>query len=136
MSHCDCEPAEVCVREYPRAKKTWQCCECGEAINIGEQYTLFSVLYDGSWSRERMCATCDVWETAFHAAIRAHNVRVREQPLNHSARSYIGSPPPAFVGPRLEYVCDCWCFGEMWSMIGEFCREALDYEPNPRQKAA
>jgi len=56
----------VDIDEYPRvhamevrkARKQHWCGECGEAIEIGEEYEHYSGLWDGHWQSHKMCMTC------------------------------------------------------------------------------
>jgi hypothetical protein len=65
MGVCDCSCDildgpfnELEVETWHTARKEWVCCECAETIKPGDSYQLWSLLNDGSWSKERTCAPC------------------------------------------------------------------------------
>ena len=59
---CDYDPdgvgPDVFESKMVRARRRHQCCECDEPIEIGELHRVDSGLWDGYWSRHRMCAPC------------------------------------------------------------------------------
>lgn len=60
MCRIDCgEPNDVNLHEYRRARKKYNCGECGRSIAKGETYRLDKTLYDSSWSSWRTCSHCD-----------------------------------------------------------------------------
>jgi hypothetical protein len=42
----------------PKARKVHVCCECGEPIQIGQQYEKTTALWDGHWETYKTCAPC------------------------------------------------------------------------------
>lgn len=51
--------ADVYTRSFVRARKPHSCRDqCGEKIQPGEQHLRIESLYDGSWSRWRICNRC------------------------------------------------------------------------------
>lgn len=56
----DGERCDVWLETNPRAGKEWRCSECGRAIMRGENHRLITSLYDGKWSRTRVCRHCAV----------------------------------------------------------------------------
>jgi len=54
----DCEGPDVYSIEYPIARSTHTCCECGLKINPGEKYEKFKGLWDGEWDRFKTCMKC------------------------------------------------------------------------------
>lgn len=62
---CDCsaqvdDVADVYRQEFPKARKTYKCCECREkeAILPGQEYHKVTMLYDGIWSEYKTCMPC------------------------------------------------------------------------------
>jgi hypothetical protein len=61
---CDCsidydyEPAKIYREEYPKAKKEYKCCECGENIKPGQKYQKVTGLWDDIWSTYKTCMPC------------------------------------------------------------------------------
>ncbi len=43
----------------PRARKAHRCCECRGVIPPGEQYHLFTGLWDGRWDAYKTCEDCE-----------------------------------------------------------------------------
>lgn len=117
---CDEWPATVQTSDFVRARKPWKCSECYREIARGEHYQKWSTLFEGSWSREEVCADCARVSDALHAALRIHNAKARaERDAAYRERRQ----------PTVEEVCDCWCWGELWEHVAEFCREVLGYDP-------
>jgi len=66
MIECCCIDVdyEACAKVYDasirRAWKTHECCECGEAINPGDQYEFVRALYPeaGGWDQFKTCLFC------------------------------------------------------------------------------
>lgn len=52
------EFAEVSVLKLVRGRKPWTCCECGDAIDVGDLHEHAKLLYDGAWDEYRTCARC------------------------------------------------------------------------------
>ncbi len=52
------EPFEVMTTYTRKARKPWVCCECGDAIALGQTYEHNTALYEGEWSDYRTCARC------------------------------------------------------------------------------
>lgn len=44
--------------ETRKARRTHQCCECGEEILKGERYEHVSGLWDGKWAHFNTCCIC------------------------------------------------------------------------------
>lgn len=134
LAECVCESAEVQTVSTVKARKPWQCCECRSVIQIGESHTHYKTLFDGYWSSDRMCETCRTVSEAFSKALRTYNETVRAAWEAFYRRShfvvYAGNtaPPPAPIPSQYE-VCDCWCFGELWEHVAEYCEAALGYHP-------
>lgn len=53
----DCQPT-VYRQELRRARKKYECGECGDEILPGYLYEFFTGLYEGFWSTYRTCARC------------------------------------------------------------------------------
>jgi hypothetical protein len=49
----------------PTARKVYTCCECGDAIAIGQRYNRASGKYDGTIFTEHTCAVCTEIRKAF-----------------------------------------------------------------------
>lgn len=61
LCDCSCDLESGNDLEFltqPVARKQWMCCECGEAIEPGERYSLWSLCHDGGWSKMRTCLPC------------------------------------------------------------------------------
>jgi hypothetical protein len=61
MSNCDCwdyDPPSVYRDETRRAKKPYKCCDCGAAINPGDEHHYIFGVWDGFAQSFRMCALC------------------------------------------------------------------------------
>lgn len=54
----DGEPCECFSETWPKAKKEYFCCECGEPIKPGEVYQNGRGKWDGHWGTYRTCKTC------------------------------------------------------------------------------
>jgi hypothetical protein len=52
-------PADVYHEETRKARKEYQCIECGDQISIGQQYVYTTMLFEGSWSRHHTCLFCN-----------------------------------------------------------------------------
>ena len=50
---------EFYTETRPKAKKSYKCCECGKAINAGEQYVRRSGKWDGEFSTYLTCTRCE-----------------------------------------------------------------------------
>ena len=58
LQECD-ESATIFDREQRRARKDYECCECGaDGIKRGELHEYISMLFDGAWSSWRSCLLC------------------------------------------------------------------------------
>ncbi len=60
---CDCSCDSDCLNDIedmrkPVARKQWDCCECGEPIEPGQRYQLYTILCEGAWSKHRTCLPC------------------------------------------------------------------------------
>jgi hypothetical protein len=60
---CDCsvdgyDGPDVYSEEYPIARKTYICCECGEEILPGQKYEKFRGLWEGRWGTYKTCMPC------------------------------------------------------------------------------
>jgi len=60
---CDCsidfgDYPEFYREEYPKARKTYRCCECGENIEPGQKYHKVVGKWDGDFEIYRTCMTC------------------------------------------------------------------------------
>lgn len=58
-------PADVWESINRKARKQYRCCECGKTIEVGDTYELYSILYDGSWSKYKTCLVCAEIAAAF-----------------------------------------------------------------------
>jgi hypothetical protein len=63
MIECNCsvtdyDGPEVFREEWRRAAKQHKCCECGDAIEIGEEHEYVTGLWDGVWDTHRTCQGC------------------------------------------------------------------------------
>ena len=64
MCSCD-EGQSIYWESWPKARKTHTCCECGSQIDPGEEYYRLSGIWDGKFSRFKMCLICkDVFSEA------------------------------------------------------------------------
>lgn len=52
------EAASVSSDKIVRARKRWECCECPEPIQPGEEYHYVRGLWDGTWRTFRTCMPC------------------------------------------------------------------------------
>lgn len=57
--YCDFDPADVWNERNRRARKPHRCYECGDTIEIGEDYLYISYLFDGKWSHHKLCDGCE-----------------------------------------------------------------------------
>ena len=58
ICQCGYELWEWGDTRYPRARKTYACCECGEDIQIGETHEYVVAKFDGEFWYYRTCLTC------------------------------------------------------------------------------
>lgn len=61
MSDCYCacdDPAEVFTERWRVARKAHKCCECLAEINPGERYQYCTMIYEGTASDHKTCASC------------------------------------------------------------------------------
>lgn len=54
----DYEPPEFFNDRIMRARKEHKCCECGEAICIGEKYEYITGKWDGNFDTFKTCLPC------------------------------------------------------------------------------
>lgn len=57
---CDCElyPPDVYRESFPRARKQYECCECGAFIQPGDQYRNTFGVWGGQQDTFRTCLPC------------------------------------------------------------------------------
>ena len=55
---CDCDWPVVCEHGFQKARKSHKCVECGNPIDIGEEYWKIRGLWDGEWATYKMCKSC------------------------------------------------------------------------------
>jgi hypothetical protein len=99
----DLEPAEVCVRTRPRARKGYACSECDRPILPGQVHVREFQVNDGSASTTRFCVDCHAWAMA----------------LCRAQETVCG--------------CSGWELGDLWQEVEEFSREHLGYDPSDRR---
>lgn len=58
MCYCDVEPATAWREEWRKARKAFQCCECGAPIMVGDRYHYFSGIWDHQPGHYRTCLEC------------------------------------------------------------------------------
>lgn len=59
----DGDPSEVWIERRRKARKRWNCVECGAPIPIGAHYIETSALTDGHWTRASSHVECDaLWD--------------------------------------------------------------------------
>lgn len=59
MCYCDDdEPASAYSEVFPKARKTHYCCECGAAINKGDRYQRYSLVWEGTARDYKSCLEC------------------------------------------------------------------------------
>ena len=62
--YCDCSTDDVDPRpdvydvKVIKARKSYKCCECNEAIEVGKEYERTKGLWEGCWSTYRTCLPC------------------------------------------------------------------------------
>lgn len=61
----DLDPAGFCAVTHPRARKPYRCCECGDAIQPGDEYERVVGRWEGAFSTLRSCAPCAEIRGAF-----------------------------------------------------------------------
>jgi hypothetical protein len=54
----DCDPADFWHHSTRTARQPHRCDECGRAVSPAEKYDLYTWLYEGRWSRMKVCAHC------------------------------------------------------------------------------
>ena len=54
MCDVDGDAADVWRENRQRARKRYQCCECGAPIPVGASYVYIAALFEGAWSQYRM----------------------------------------------------------------------------------
>ena len=54
----DGEPVAVYNESRVVARKTHECCECGEDIRPGDRYELVKMCWGGGWGTFKTCPTC------------------------------------------------------------------------------
>ena len=54
----DGDSPEFCHTKIRSARRTHICCECGDSINVGDQYECVSGRWDGGISRYKTCSPC------------------------------------------------------------------------------
>lgn len=57
-AHSDDDPADLWYEKIRSARKAHRCCECGDAIQPGEQYEYAWGLSEGSWWSAKTCLIC------------------------------------------------------------------------------
>jgi hypothetical protein len=60
---CDCsvdvvEEPTLYRETWPRARRLYMCCECGDKIHTGEQYQCTTGLWEDEWATYRTCMLC------------------------------------------------------------------------------
>ena len=55
---CNTHYAQLESLITPKARKEYQCEECGCSICKGEVYVKYKTLYDGSWNETKVCEPC------------------------------------------------------------------------------
>jgi len=50
--------ADVYQSDIRKARKPHKCCECNEAIKVGDKYEYYSILFDGRWTHHNTCLIC------------------------------------------------------------------------------
>ena len=58
MCFTDCEQPKVAELTYPKARKRYECCECGSAIDPGEQHECIKGIWEDKWETFRTCMVC------------------------------------------------------------------------------
>ena len=56
--YCDFDPVYVWDERERVARKTYQCYECNEPIEPGDDYVYISMLWEGQWWHSRICDCC------------------------------------------------------------------------------
>jgi len=46
------------IQKICTARKQYECCECGNAINSGDEYEYTKGLWDGEWMASKTCRIC------------------------------------------------------------------------------
>jgi len=73
MCDVDGDAADVWRENRQRARKQYQCCECGAPIPAGVHYIYIAALVDGRWSRYRMHAECHaLWDVLIYDVCGGH----------------------------------------------------------------
>lgn len=54
----DYEGPSVSSVKVVKARKAHKCCECGETIQPGERYEVYSGCWEGSWDTHKTCLPC------------------------------------------------------------------------------
>lgn len=52
------DAAVVYQESLPAAHREYRCCECGEAIPVGERYHRATGLWEGRWDHIKTCLPC------------------------------------------------------------------------------
>lgn len=90
---CD-DPCQVISQKVVKARKAYQCCECRETINIGDEYEHYTGTHEGSIFHHKTCKDCvslrdayfcnyyfgDVWEL-FRQHVYESNGEVCLEPM-------------------------------------------------------
>lgn len=58
MCSLDYDPPTMYVRKTVKARKPHRCCECGRAIEPGEQYQRVVGVWDGTFDKHTTCGQC------------------------------------------------------------------------------
>jgi hypothetical protein len=65
--YSDCDVCSCAKEVIRKARKQHKCCECGNVINIGENYQYVSGIWDGEPSSYKTCESCSSVRDSFIA---------------------------------------------------------------------
>ena len=90
----DCEPAEFERQNKVRARKPHRCCACGDAIPVGDVYTVHVSKWDGQISQIRRCLRCDAIYDHLNEIMPCDEAPAWRLDCGHTYRERWGEDPP------------------------------------------
>ena len=84
-----------------KARKQYKCCECGESINIGDDYEYFRGCWNGDFETYRICKVCNnIRKDLFCGAFLFGNMwdEIKEAMCNHLIENGIARYDDSWLG--------------------------------------
>jgi len=88
--YCDYDMPSMHIEAWHKARKQHTCCECGQAVIIGQQYQRVALVFEGQFSTYKTCERCADLRDAL-AAVSCPSYRgLREEYWNY-LEQWLGS---------------------------------------------